>query len=283
MATGDRAVTRVGVIGVGNMGSALVRGWVRGGAAGLSLVVWDKVEELAASRAASSATDSTGCVSVQTATSLDDLIEGSEAIFVVVKPKDAPALLGTLAGRLTSEHTVVSAMAGLTLAWIRNALGPGPSLLRVMPNLAVGLGAGVLGVSVEPGSAEERIRQVVKLLRPLGLVEVVQENQLDAVTALAGSGPGFLAIMMEALEDGAVAAGMSRDLARVLVRWAAKDLSRRLSEQGGSTIAMHNLVAGGGIPVAQGVEVLVQREVRGAFAGAITAAWERSCSLSRGR
>jgi len=275
----DKSVA-VGVIGVGNMGSALVQGWLRTGQSRINLLLWDKVEELAHRMAESSSHSLTAGPTVRAAGSWEDVVAHSEILFLVVKPKDASGLLGLLRDRLASRQTVVSAMAGLPLSWMRSVLGPGPSLLRIMPNLAVRLGAGVLAVTAEPGTSRRTVEQVLELVKPLGVVRLVSEEELGVVTALSGSGPGFLAVMMEALEDGAVAAGLSRRVARVLVRQAAKELAQRLCEGGDSAAATGALLAEAGSPAAQGLALLEERGVREAFAAAVRAALERSRSLA---
>lgn len=277
----DKSMT-VGVIGVGNMGSALVQGWLRTGESRISLLLWDKVEELAHRMAESSSWSSTAGPAVRVAESWEDVAAHSEILFLVVKPKDASGLLKLLHGRLVSGQTVVSAMAGLSLSSMRSVLGPGPSLLRMMPNLAVRLGAGALAVTAEPGTAWRTVEQVLELLRPLGVVRLVSEEELGVVTALSGSGPGFLALMMEALEDGAVAAGLSRRVARMLVRQAAKELAQRLCEGGDSAAPTGALLAEASSPAAEGLALLEERGVRGAFAAAVAAALERSRSLAAG-
>ncbi|OFW58630.1 MAG: hypothetical protein A2133_07840, partial [Actinobacteria bacterium RBG_16_64_13] len=190
--TGARTV--LGVVGAGNMGSALVKGWARSPESKLDLVVWDEVE--------APLQRLLGIGAVTVVRSLDELVEKAEVVLVVVKPKDAGGLLGALAGRLRQGQTVVSAMAGVTLASIRQILGPGPGLFRVMPNLGVELGVGAVALAAEPGVPAEETLAALRLFEPLGLARVVPEEMLDAVTAVSGSGPAFLALAIESLEDG---------------------------------------------------------------------------------
>ena len=195
------------------MGSALVKGWLRSPEGQIRFVVWDKVE------AATARLLETG--RVERAESLEDLAGRVDAVLVVVKPKDANEVLAVLAGLLSAEQTVISSMAGVTLEWMRGILGPGPTLFRIMPNLGVELGVGAVALAHEPGASGAEVQSVRALLQPLGLVEVLPENQFDAVTGVSGSGPAFLALAIESLEDGAVAVGLSRALARRLVRQTA--------------------------------------------------------------
>ncbi len=143
----------VGVVGTGNMGAALVRGWLRAEEDGCSegpgrLLVWDKIE------AASRRLLVDGYVGL--ASSLPELAAETDVILVVVKPKDAAEVLTTLAGILRPDQAVVSSMSGLALERIRGLLGPGPALFRIMPNLGVELGAGAIAFAAEPDMPADR-------------------------------------------------------------------------------------------------------------------------------
>lgn len=267
----QRAGTTVGIIGTGNMGGALVKGWVRAPLPGLRLVVWDKVE------ASSRRLLTSDMVSL--AESLEHLADRSDVVFVVVKPKDAGEVLGSLAGALRQRKIVVSAMAGLTLEWIRSVLGPGPGLVRIMPNLGVSVGAGALAMVAEPSSDAATVQTVERLLEPLGMVESVSEDILDVVTAVSGSGPAFLALVLESLEDGAVAAGLPRATARKLVRRAALATARLLPLHSDSPADLREHLGAAGDLDPASLALLEQREVRTAFQRAVETAMERSREL----
>jgi pyrroline-5-carboxylate reductase len=295
--------TTVGVIGVGNMGSALVKGWLRADAAEASaagnaagaparggpvpgetvspiVLVWDKVDARI-QRLLEELGPSTGSLGpplgrLFAAGSLPDLVAKADVVVVVVKPNDARDLLEELGRLARDEQAVVSAMAGLTLGSLRGALGPGPALFRIMPNLAVEVGAGAVALAVESDASPDSIATMLALLRPLGVVEQVAEELFDVVTAVSGSSPAFLAVAIEALEDGAVAAGLARDKARAVVRRAARSAAEHMSD---------------GLDVAEGsrcgpdrvwgsdpalLRFLEEREVRPVFRRAVEAAVERS-------
>lgn len=226
--------TTIGIIGTGNMGSALVRGWLRAGDPGLRLLVWDKVED-AARRLLT-------CEAVAMPPSLEWLVEQADPLVVVVKPKDAVSVLQSLAPLLRSGQKLISCMAGVDLAQLRAWAGPAPVLFRIMPNLGVELGAGAVAVTDEPGGPAADLQAVIDLLSQLGLTFAVPEDMLDAVTALAGSGPALLAVAVEALEDGAVAAGLPRALARRLVRRAARTTACALPSFGDSPSRLRDAV-----------------------------------------
>jgi pyrroline-5-carboxylate reductase len=263
-------IDTVGVVGTGNMGSALVKGWLRCEGAGVRLIVWDKIE------AAAQRLVAPGRVSL--AGSLDDLVPRTDAVLVVVKPKDAPEVLGAIAPLLRDKQILVSSMAGVALEQIRAVVGPGPCLFRVMPNLGVELGVGAIAICPEPTAPATEVQTVVALFADLGVVESVPESMLDAVTAVAGSGPAFIALAVEGLEDGAVAAGLPRATARTAVRHAALATARLLPLHSDSPAELREHLASAPMDQA-GTDVLEERGVREAFQRAIEAAVERSHRL----
>ncbi len=156
-----------------------------------------------------------------------------------------------------------------------------PPSFRVMPNLAVELGAGAVAVAVGPGVAAAVCDEVLALFRLLGLVEVLPEELFDVVTAVSGSSPAFLALAIESLEDGAVAAGMSRGDARRVVRQAALETVRQLAEHGDSPAALRQHLVGTGQVDQSTVDALQERKLHLAFESAVAAAMERSRQMRK--
>jgi pyrroline-5-carboxylate reductase len=291
---GPAAGVTIGVIGTGSMGSALVRGWSRAPGAQIRLIVWDKITE-AAQRVAHY--DKVVC-----AESPEQLVAEATFVIVVVKPKDAGAVLGSIAPLLRDDQVLVSSMAGVGLDQIREIVGPAPILFRVMPNLGVEVGAGAVAISAEPDVAPDVERRVVELFRALGLTVVVLEDMLDAVTAVSGTGPALLALALEGLEDGGVAAGLPRDLARAVARRAVLDTARTLAAgegaAGGSAASAARADGAGGLEerpasvgdleerpasvgdlLGQSLALLEERGVRLAFRQAVEAASARAREL----
>ena len=258
----------VGVIGTGNMGSALVRGWVRGLSPDARVVVWDKV--------AAAVQRVSECAGVVVAESPADLVKRAAFIIVVVKPKDGDELLRSIAPLLGEGQIVVSSMAGVELEQIRRAAGPSPALFRVMPNLGVGVGVGMVAVASEPGGDVEARARVVDLFDVLGSAVLVPESALDTVTAVSGTGPALLSIAIEGLEDGGVAAGLSRSSSRLFARTAALGAARILvagDRPAGELPQRMNMPQDA---LQEGFKVLEERSVRPVFAEAVEAAAQRA-------
>jgi len=263
---------RIGVVGTGNMGSALVKGWLRSSESDVALVLYDQDSER---------TDVLRGISperIEVAPTVRDTAARSDVLFVSVKPQELESVLAGVRDE-SSDGKVVSTAAGVTLPRIRAALGSGPAVFRIMPNLAVSVGEGVIALAPEEKTAPGATEAVKAVLRPLGVVELVPEQYLDVVTGLTGSGPGMLALALEGLEDGAVHCGLPRALARPFALQMALGAARMMIEEGVSPAELKDRVASPAGTTIFGVAELEDHGVRGAFLRAVGAAVDRGQSL----
>ena len=258
----------VGIVGTGNMGSALVRGWARALGSDVRLLVWDKLPS-AVQRVAD-------CAGVVNADSPAHLVAEAAFVIIVVKPKDGEEVLRSIAPLLREGQMVVSSMAGVELEQIRRASGPSPALFRVMPNLGVEVGAGMVAVAAEPGLDAEIQQRVVDLFDALGTAVLLPESMLDTVTAVSGTGPALLALAIEGLEDGGVAAGLPRSTARLFARSAILGAARLLVAGDGPATELPQRLSFPSDALHDGVAVLEERGVGPAFVEAVEAASRRA-------
>jgi pyrroline-5-carboxylate reductase len=258
--------TTIGVIGVGSMGGALIRGWLRSSSADLSLVLFDVVDEVTRGFA-----DQSRVVS-----SLKDVALAADIVVVVVKPKDTASVFEELAQNLRADQIVVSAAACVALDDIRAGVGAKPSVFRLMPNLGVELGEGVLALATEPSTSDDATERVTRALDCLGVVRVLPEDMFDAVTAASGSSIAFLAIALEGMEDGAVNMGMPRPIARAFVRQTAVASALLLQRYPGSAADIKDQVSSPGGTTIAGLGALEDGKVRATFMHAIEEATKRS-------
>jgi pyrroline-5-carboxylate reductase len=263
--------TTVGIVGTGVMGAALVRGWLRSPDPARELLVCG----FADGRAQHLADIDRGTV----VASIGEVARRAEVIMVVVKPEDSLAALDSLRPAVGQGATIISSAAGISLERMRLTVGPGPALLRIVPNLGVELGEGVVVLSPEPGTDADLVRRTAELFACLGVVEVLAEDALDAVAAVAGSSIGFLALALEGVEEGAVSLGLPRATAQVFVRQMALAAALLLRSHTGSPADLKDQVASPGGSTIAGLAVLEDAGVRGAFIRAIEEAAERSRRL----
>src|SRR5207249_4720317 len=136
-----------------------------------------------------------------------------EVAVIAVKPQDAPVLLQDMQAAATPGNLIISVAAGVRTTTIEAALPPGVPVVRVMPNTPAFVleGMAVLARGQHASLDHEAVAR--RIFECVGRVQSLPESKMDAVTALSGSGPGFVALVIEALADGGVAAGLPRDTA----------------------------------------------------------------------
>lgn len=204
-------MARIAIIGGGSIGEALLSGLLRAGRQVKDLVVSERVPERAKYLA--------DTYSVLVTSSLADAVDNATFVVVAVKPADVESLMGELARAAgaaddgSAEQVFVTVAAGITLTYFESKLPAGTPVVRAMPNAAAVVGAGVTALAKGRFVTAPQLEEVSALFDAVGGVLTVPESQMDAVTALSGSGPAYFFLMVEALVDAGVAAGLSRDVA----------------------------------------------------------------------
>jgi pyrroline-5-carboxylate reductase len=152
-------------------------------------------------------------------TSVTEAVENATFVVVAVKPADVESVMGELARAAaaaevdSAEHVFVTVAAGITITYFESKLPAGTPVVRAMPNAAALVGAGVTALAKGRFVTPPQLEEVSALFDSVGGVLTVPESQMDAVTALSGSGPAYFFLMVEALVDAGVAAGLSRQVA----------------------------------------------------------------------
>ncbi|MEZ0349394.1 pyrroline-5-carboxylate reductase [Mycobacterium sp. pR1184] len=204
-------MARIAIIGGGSMGEALLSGLLRSGRKVKDLVVAERVPERAKYLA--------DTYSVLVTSSVGDAVSGATFIVVAVKPADVESVMEKLSKAASAvegdsvEQVFVTVAAGITLASFESKLPAGTPVVRAMPNAAAVVGAGVTALAKGRFVTPPQLQEVTALFDSVGGVLTVPESQMDAVTALSGSGPAYFFLMVEALVDAGVAAGLSRGVA----------------------------------------------------------------------
>jgi len=257
-----------GLLGAGHIARALAEGWHRASEAsgpGPILHVYDP-------RASSSATLAAE-FGARVCSSPAELVAACDVVVLAMRPPDVAAALREVAPALQGR-SLVSLAAAVPLADLRAGLAPGAAVARVMPNVAAAIGRGVFLFVVGTLSAEQAAT-VRALFELAGTVVEVPESLFDAATAVAGCGPGFTALFIEALAEAGVANGidetMARDLAIAAVAGSADLVARE-----GDPVAVRTAIATPGGMTAAGVDVLEARGTREAIAEAVAAAIARA-------
>ena len=201
-------------------------------------------------------------------------------VFLAVKPQQASAACREFAAALAADAVVVSIVAGLTLHNLAELAGT-PRIIRVMPNTPCLVGRGVSVVCRTPEVPAGDLARVLELLAAVGKVHEADETLMDAVTGLSGSGPGFVALLVEALADGGVKAGLPRSLALALAIETLSGTAALLEQTGEHPAQIKDRVSSPGGTTIAGLAVLEQRGVRGALIDAVVAAAARARELGK--
>ena len=209
------------------------------------------------------------------------LVSACRVVVLAVKPNIALIAAGQIADALTAEHLVVSIVAGLGLADLREALGT-ERLVRVMPNTPALVRAGASAYCTGPGATEEDAALVAEMLGAVGLCVRVEEKHMDAVTGLSGSGPAYVYLAIEALSDGGVKMGLPRDVAGRLAAQTVLGAARMVLETGARPAELRDQVATPGGTTVEGLHALESAGLRQAFIDAVVAAAEKSKRLTGG-
>jgi pyrroline-5-carboxylate reductase len=190
-------------------------------------------------------------------------------------------LLNEIRPRIQPHHLVISIAAGITIKQIADALGSERRIIRVMPNTPCLVGASASAFAASPQATAADVHLVQDLLNRVGRAVQVPEKLLDAVTGLSGSGPAFVAVMIEALSDGGVRMGLPRDLATMLAAQTLLGSAKLLLETGMHPGQLKDMVASPAGTTIAGLHALEQGGLRAALMDAVEAATRRATELGR--
>lgn len=278
-------MARIAIIGGGSIGEALLSGLLRAGRQVKDLVVAEQHPDRAKQLA------DTYAVRV---TSVPEAVDSAAFIVIAVKPADTESVTAEIAEAIakaegsSEEQVFVSVAAGVSTAFYEAKLPAGAPVVRVMPNAPMVVGGGVSALAPGRFATAEQLKEVSAIFDTVGDVLTVAESQMHAVTAVSGSGPAYFFLLVEALVDAGVEAGLSREVATELVVHtmagsAAMLLDRRDSTPAGSidtsAAALRAVVTSPGGTTAAGLRELERGGLRSAVADAVSAANRRSEQL----
>ncbi|HHP50755.1 MAG TPA: pyrroline-5-carboxylate reductase [Moorella mulderi] len=258
----------LGFIGAGTMAEALIRGLLHKGVLSPEdIAIYDvrltRMEELERKYSILAVKDKKA-------------LEGKDTVVLAVKPPDwREALEGF---HLKEKGLLISLVAGLPLKRLSGQLGE-KAIIRAMPNTPVLVGEGMTVLSPNPWVTEEQLQRALQLFQSVGRALVLPENVMNGVTALSGSGPAYIYLVIEALADGGVRQGLPREAALELAVQTVLGAARMVRDTGEHPAVLKDRVASPGGTTIEALALLEEKGVRGAFIRAVEAAAHRAEKL----
>ena len=265
---------KIGFIGAGKMAEALIAALVKTGIARPSDIIAGDVSPARLRFMKRN-------YQVRVAAGNPAVARGADMIWLAVKPQDLPGVLEELAPLMTPRHVVVSIAAGRDLAFFAKWL-PRTRVIRVMPNLACLVGAGMSVFCANRRATAADRKRVARMLAAAGRVLELPEKHFDVVTALSGSGPAFFAYMLERLVRGAVAKGLGRGSACLLAEQTMMGAAKFLLETDTDPDTFIKAVASPKGTTAEGLAVLEGSDITKTLSDTIAAATRRGRELRAG-
>ncbi|CAI4032385.1 Pyrroline-5-carboxylate reductase [Nitrospira tepida] len=263
---------QIAFIGGGNMTEALVSGLLKTGQVAPAQIIAtdirpERLEYLARSFSIRVSSDNARAVS------------GAHMIVLSVEPQILDEVLRGLTPSLDPDVLIVSVAAGYPLSRLNRVLARTGRSVRAMPNTPSIVGRGATALALSPDLSPQDIARATALFESVGSVTVVEERLMDAVTGLSGSGPAYVFLIIEALADGGVKAGLPRPVAAALAAQTVLGAATMVLETGLHPAELKDRVASPGGTTIAGLHALEQGGLRAALMSAVEAAAERSTEL----
>ena len=263
------------MLGAGKIGEALLGGLVSSG--------WREPAELwATSRRQERVDELTERYGIRATRSNAEAVAGSALVVLAVKPQDIDVLLGEIGGLLGEEQTVLSIAAAIPTSLIEAHLLARVPVVRAMPNTPSTVHEGIAGIAAGAHAAETHLAAAEEVLTHLGRVVRVPESQMDAVTAVSGSGPAYFALLAEAMIEAGILLGLSREISTQLVVQTMFGTAKQLRDEGLHPVELREMVTSPGGTTIAAIRELESAGVRAAFLNAIQAAMTRARELAAG-
>jgi pyrroline-5-carboxylate reductase len=266
-------MTRIGIIGMGKMGEAIVTGITRSPGSKKSLLQ-------GTTHTKESAAQSVRALKMKCHTDNAKLAASSDVIILCVKPHQAESVMTEIAPHLKKKHLLLSICASITTeqlkAWSGDEL---PKIVRAMPNTPCLIGEGMTVLSAGQGVNPKDLKIAEEIFKPLGKTAIVDESLLDGVTGLSGCGPAYIYLIIEALSEAGVKVGLSREISTLLAAQTMLGSAKMVLERGVHPAALKDEVTTPAGCTIDGLMALEEGKLRVTLIKAVLAAANRSVTL----
>ena len=264
----------IAILGAGNMGSALMKGIINAKLTPPKKIIacdinLAKLQSLALEWKVRSTLD------------IKEAVKESDVILLAVKPQTLSKVLEVMKESIRPDHLVISIVAGMRIAFIQKILGTKLGIVRAMPNIAATVDEGAAAVAFGEHTTGEHQKITKAIFEAVGEVVVVSEDQLDAVTGLSGSGPAYIYMVIEALIDGGVKMGLSREISTKLSIQTVLGSARLAKISGLHPAILRDQVTTPGGTTINAIHELESHGLRSMLIDAVATATRRSEELSK--
>jgi pyrroline-5-carboxylate reductase len=265
---------KIGVVGAGKIGAAIVRGVIRAGLVTKEQVIASDVSDALRQSIHQD-------LGVKVTADNGELCDFADVVVLAVKPQILDPVAQEIAKKLGKSKLVISVAAGVPISRIEANLEKGARVVRVMPNIPCVVGAGAAGYAGGTHATAQDLEICGSILNSFGVGLPVEEKYLDAVTGLSGSGPAYVFLFMEALADGGVQVGLSRDVALKLALQTVYGAARMALESTKHLGELKDEVTSPGGTTIAGLFALEQKGFKGTVMEAVISATKRSQELGK--
>lgn len=263
---------KIGFIGCGNMGSAMIGGILKKG-------IFQKEEIIVSNLTEEGSRRSREKLGVVTTLDNCEVVRNAKIVVLAVKPQFYEEVLEEIKGELTPEHMIMGIAPGKTLAWLEEKCGQPLKVVRMMPNTPAQVGEGMTGACKNERVTEEDEASIREITESFGRVEFVPERLMDAVGAVSGCSPAYVFMFIEAMADAAVALGMPRKQAYSFASQAVLGSAKMVLETGMHPGELKDMVTSPAGTTIEGVRTLEKQGFRSSVFEALMAAAEKGRKL----
>lgn len=267
----------IGIIGIGNMGSAILRCLSQSDFAKFkdkSIWIYDK--DFSKCKQLQKETD------VNITSSAAELTEKCGIVILAVKPLHVAEVLSEIVDLLTRDHLILSVAAGISIAQLKNMMKNKCYVIRAMPNTPALIGEGMTAICYDSSIPNEYITMACEILRFCGKVEIISEEQIHGATAISGSSPAYVYMILEALADGGVMFGLSREISYKMAAQALLGAAKMLLQTKKHPGVLKDMVCSPGGTTIEAVASLEKNGLRGTIIEAVRACAEKSITMEKG-
>ncbi len=264
---------KIGFIGTGKMASAIIKGIVDKGFCSRDEIIASNPHEASRVRAQEA-------LGITVVASNAEVVDSTDVVILSVKPQQIPEVLASERLDFGPEHSLVSIAAGVTIETLKNQV-PDSKIFRVMPNICSTNFVGSACFSYSENCSENDINTVKSIFESVGICFEVKEKDIDAISALSGSSPAFMFMIIDAMADAGVLLGLPRDMSIRIAAQTMMGSAVTLMESGKHPGELKDMVCSPGGSTIEGVKMLEEYGVRAAFISAIQATAEKAKDLGR--